>query len=178
LKSPMVERLDIVENCMPVMEAAAVFFPEEYDFVKRSPKGSLLVDDFRGYVRFAEDAYDIIAMDHSIQDPYQIGFFTIEFFEQLKRITRPGGVVMLLGKGLSWNTTRLSFKYIYRNTNHAVEPALRIGCLYLVQQEITGPAAEDYELVKDGLSAEEVVYSDEHVRRLADFKSLKAGTIH
>lgn len=168
LESPMLERLDIVENCMPVIEAASIFFPEEYAFVRNSKKGRLVVDDFRGYVRFADDEYDIIAMDHTLEDPYSIGFFTIEFFEQLKRILKPGGVVMLLGKGLSWNTTRLSFPYIYRNVNPAVEPALRSGCLYLAENPLGTPAVVDYQMVQEGLLPDEVVYTDERVRNLAE----------
>ena len=110
LKSPMVERLDIVENCAPMVEAAQVFFSPEFEYVEKSPKVRNIIDDFRGYVRFADEKYDIIAMDHSIEDPYAIGFFTVEFFDQLKRISKPGAVVMMLGKGLSWNTTRMSFE--------------------------------------------------------------------
>jgi predicted membrane-bound spermidine synthase len=117
LKSPMVERLDIVENCAPLVEAAQLFFAPESEYVEKSPKARNIIDDFRGYVRFADEKYDIIAMDHTIEDPYAIGFFTVEFFDQLKRISKPGAVVMMLGKGLSWNTTRMSFKYIYKNSN-------------------------------------------------------------
>ncbi|MEM5787663.1 MAG: hypothetical protein AAGU11_10110, partial [Syntrophobacteraceae bacterium] len=127
LKSPMVERLDVVENCFPLVEAARIYFPEEFKYVESSPKVRNIIDDFRGYVRFAQEKYDIVAMDHSIEDPYAIGFFTVEFFEQIKRITKPGGVVLQLGKGLSWNTTRLSFRHIYKNINPNTETALRNG---------------------------------------------------
>ena len=168
LKSPMVERLDIVENCEPLVDAARMFFPDEMKYVENSPKARNVIDDFRGYVRFAEEKYDIIAMDHSIEDPYAIGFFTVEFFDQLKQISNPRSVVLLLGKGLSWNTTRLSFKYIYKNNNPITENALRSGCLYMSDDEFTGPAAKDYVLLKDGLNVDEDVYSDERVGTLAE----------
>ncbi len=108
-----------------------------------------------------------------MEDPYAIGFFTVEFFEQIKRITNPNGVVMLLGKGLSWNTTRLSFKYIYKNKNPNIEIALRSGCLYLSDDEFTGPAAKDYVLVEEGLKMDEDVYSDQRVGTLADFGAVQ-----
>lgn len=168
IKSPLVERLDVVENCGPVVEAARIFFPEEMRLVESSPKARNVIDDFRGYVRFARERYDIIAMDHTMEDPYSIGYFTVEFFEQIKRILNPNGVVVLLGKGLSWNTTRLSFKYIYRNINPGIETALRSGCLYMADEPFTGPAARDYALVEDGLKIDEHVYSDERVGPLAD----------
>ncbi len=168
IKSPLVERLDVVENCGPVVEAARIFFPEEMRFVESSPKARNVIDDFRGYVRFATETYDIVAMDHTMEDPYSIGFFTVEFFEQIKRILNPNGVVMLLGKGLSWNTTRLSFKYIYRNINPNIETALRSGCLYMSDDPFTGAAARDYVLVEDGLKIGEDVYSDERIGPLAE----------
>ncbi|HOI96043.1 MAG TPA: hypothetical protein PK250_15170 [Syntrophobacter fumaroxidans] len=170
LSSPMVGKLDIVENCMPVIEAAEMFFPREYELALQSKKSNFIVDDFRGFVRFTKERYDIIALDHSIEDPYAIGFFTLEFFDQLKRITRPGGVVLLLGKGTSWNTTRLSFKHVYRNIDPRINSWLRKGCLYLAQEEFQGVAARDYETVRDGLSAEEPVYSDEEVQQLAEYQ--------
>ncbi len=173
LKSPMVKRLDIVENCEPVVEAASIFFPDELKYVRNSPKARNIIDDFRGYIRFAEEKYDIIAMDHTMEDPYAIGFFTVEFFEQVKRIMSPNGVVMLLGKGLSWNTTRLSFKYIYRNNNQKIETALRSGCLYMSDGEFTGPSAKDYDLVEEGLEMGEDVYSDQRVGTLADLGVVK-----
>lgn len=167
VRSPAVERLDIVENCDPIVEAARIFFPKEYQFVMHSAKANMIVDDFRGYVRFADEQYDIIAMDHSIEDPYAIGFFTVEFFDQLKRITKPDGVVMMLGKGLSWNTTRLSFKYIYRNINPDTEAFLMTGCLWLSEEPFLDQAAGDYQLVTDGLIPDGVVYSDQWVGPLS-----------
>jgi spermidine synthase len=173
LKSPLVERLDIVENCAPLVEAAQMFFSPEFEYVERSPKVRNIIDDFRGYVRFADEKYDIIAMDHSIEDPYAIGFFTVEFFDQLKRISKPGAVVIMLGKGLSWNTTRISFKYLYKNIDPRIEPALRFGCLYMSQKEFTGPAAGNYKLITEGLRAQEDVYSDDVVRPLTESEMTK-----
>ncbi len=173
LRSPMVKRLDIVENCKPLVEAASIFFPNEMEYVKNSPKARSIIDDFRAYIRFSGEKYDIIAMDHTMEDPYSIGFFTVEFFEQIKRITNPNGVVMLLGKGLSWNTTRLSFKYIYKNINPHIEIALRSGCLFMSNDEFTGPAARDYVMPNEGLKMDEDVYSDQRVGTLADLGVVK-----
>lgn len=163
LASPLVTRMDIIENCGPVIEAARIFFPEEFRFVAKDKRAHFVVDDFRGYVRFANQKYDIVALDHTLQDPYSIGFFTAEFFNQVKRVMNPGGIVLLLGDGLSWNTTRMSFKYVYKNINPDTEHALRLNLFYLTDKEITGPAAEDYEPVTDGLVPGGLVYSDERI---------------
>ena len=163
LESPLVTRMDIIENCGPVIDAARKFFPEEYDRVTKDQRANFVVDDFRGYVRFADLKYDIIALDHTLQDPYSIGFFTTEFFQQLKRIMNPDGIVLLLGDGLSWNTTKRCFRYAYKNINPRTEHALRLNLFYLTDQPISGPAASDYALVPDGLTPGGLIYSDEKV---------------
>jgi hypothetical protein len=158
--------MDIIENCGPVIEAARHFFPEEFQSVEKDKRANFVVDDFRGYVRFTDQKYDIVALDHSLQDPYSIGFFTVEFFDQVKKVLNPGGIVLLLGEGLSWNTTRMSFKYVYKNINPQTELALRLNLFYLTDEPVTGPAAEDYQMVKDGLLPGGLIYSDEKVLQL------------
>jgi predicted membrane-bound spermidine synthase len=177
LESPQVKRMDIIENCGPVIEAAKLFFPEEFDVVEKDERAVFVVDDFRGFVRFTDQKYDIIALDHSLQDPYSIGYFTSEFFNQLKTIMNPGGVVMLLGKGLSWNTTKMCFKYAYKNINPQTEHALRLNLYYLTDEPFTGPAASDYELMKDGLSPDGLIYSDEKVFQLTRSERASSGGI-
>jgi predicted membrane-bound spermidine synthase len=166
LESPLVRSMDIIENCGPVIEAASIFFPEEFRFVTKDKRANFVVDDFRGYVRFTEQKYDIIALDHTLQDPYSIGFFTVEFFDQLKKTMNPGGIVLLLGDGLSWNTTKMSFRYVYKNINPQTEHALRLNLFYLTDEKFTEPAVNDYQLVKDGLLPGGLIYSDERVVRL------------
>ena len=167
LRSPLLERLDVVENCDPVIEAGQRFFPTEYVKVTTDPRTRMIVDDFRGFARFTRERYDVIALDHSLQDPYQIGFFTTEFFGRLKEILNDGGVVLLLGGGLSWNTTRLSFRYIYKNVAQGIEPHIQHHCLYLTDQPFRPEVVADYRLVTDRLIPGGVVYSDEKVWRVA-----------
>lgn len=163
LESPLVTRMDMIENCGPVIEAARRFFPEEYDRVSKDKRAHFVVDDFRGYVRFAEQKYDVIALDHTLQDPYSTGFFTTEFFQQLKRIMNPDGIVLLLGDGLSWNTTKRCFRYAYKNINPQTEHALRLNLFFLTDQPIREPTAGDYALVQDSLTPDGLIYSDERV---------------
>ena len=114
LKSPLAQRVDTIENCAPVMDASKQFFPEEYQSATTDPRSHILVEDFKNYVRFTDRTYDIILLDHSITDPYYSGFFTVEFYDQIKRIMKPHAVVASLGTGLSYDTTRSSFPYMYR----------------------------------------------------------------
>ncbi|MBF0485516.1 MAG: hypothetical protein HQL16_03270 [Candidatus Omnitrophica bacterium] len=165
LSWPNLERLDIIENCGPVVEAGKKFFPKEYAKVMNDPRAHIIVDDFRGYARFTHEKYDVIALDHSLQDPYQIGFFTTEFFGRLKDIMNDQGVVILLGGGLSWNTTRLSFPYIYKNNTPGIEPHIQHNCLYMATRPFRPEIAANYALIMDPLEPNGIVYSDERVWR-------------
>ena len=175
LASPQVKRMDIIENCGPVIEAAKQFFPKEFDSVERDDRAFFVVDDFRGFVRFTDQKYDIIALDHSLQDPYSIGYFTTEFFSQLKTIMNPGGIVMLLGEGLSWDTTKMCFKYAYKNIDPQTEHALRLNLYYLTDEQFTGSAARDYELVQETSSPGGLIYSDEKVFQLTRSEMTSGG---
>lgn len=166
LKSPLVTRMDIIENCGPVIDAARKFFPEEYARVSGDERARFVVDDFRGYVRFARQRYDIVALDHTLQDAYSIGLFTTEFFQQLKQIMHPDGIVLLLGDGLSWSTTRRCFRYAYKNINPRTEHALRLNLFFLTDQPISEPTARDYTLVQNPLEPGGLIYSDERVSLL------------
>jgi len=117
LSSANTVRVDTIENCLPVIEAGKLFFPGEYRASATDPRSHILIEDFRRYIRFTDRRYDIVLLDHSILDPYYAGFFTTDFFVQLKRILKPGGVVASLGIGLSWNTTHAVFPYIYTYTD-------------------------------------------------------------
>lgn len=165
LALPQVEQLDIIENCDPIVEAGKIFFPDEFGRVMNDRRARLIVDDFRGYVRFAKEKYDVIALDHSLQDPYSIGFFTTEFFEQLKSRLTDGGVVLLLGEGLSWNTNRLPFPYIYKNNEAHIEPHVRKNCQYLALKPFPDRLAGRYTLVDVPAEQGGLVYSDDLIWR-------------
>jgi spermidine synthase len=165
LSSPLLKRLDIVENCDPVVEAGRRFFPKEYARVVADPRARMIVDDFRGFARFTKERYDVIALDHSLEDPYQIGFLTTEFFDQLKAILEDGGVVLLLGDGLSWNTTRMSFRHIYKNVAPDIEPHIQHHCLYMTDEPFRPEVAVDYQRLTNRVDPGGLVYSDHRVWR-------------
>lgn len=130
--------VDTVENTPPVLEAGEIYFPKEYAQVTTDPRSNIIMGDFRNFIRFTRKTYDIVLLDHSIIDPYYSGFFTLEFFDQLKRILKPGGVIASLGVGLSYDTMRASFPYIYHYTGSGRE-LVRDSGFFLAMQ----PFAED-----------------------------------
>ncbi|MBF0483171.1 MAG: hypothetical protein HQL25_00545 [Candidatus Omnitrophica bacterium] len=165
LNSPQTEGIYIVENCGPIVEAGKRFFPKEYVKVMRDPRAHMIIDDFRGYLRFTKEKFDIVAIDHSLQDPYSSGFFTVDFFELLKKKMNPDGLVILIGDGLSGKTTRVSFKYIYRNIDPNIQRHVRENCLYMSDQPIGEWAAKDYAVVDRIADNKELVFYDDRVER-------------
>lgn len=131
LRSEQAVRVDTVENSLPVLEAGKRFFPAEYELSVSSSRSRILIEDFRKYIRFTDRRYDIILLDHNVIDPYFAGFFTVEFFAQLKKILNPRGVIALYGAGMSWDTTQASFPYIYRNVDPSASPIIRENGLFL-----------------------------------------------
>jgi len=163
LESPLVKRVDTVENCLQVIEASKKFFPEEYRAVAEDTRSHIIIQDFRNYVRFAKIKYDIITLDHSIVDPVYSGYFTMDFFEQLNNLLNPNGVIALLGEGASWNTTSLSFNYIYKNINPETEPFIRKNVYFLTMEKIDEKVAANYTQIEKAQFSKGPIYSDNNV---------------
>lgn len=161
-----------VENTGPVLEAGKIYFPVEYATVFNDPRSVVLMKDFRNYIRFTEKKYDIVLLDHSIIDPYYSGFFTLEFFDQIKKILKPGGVVASLGVGLSYDTMRQSFPYIYRYTAPGKELISDSG-FFLTMAPIVGDAAEKFTPEGSEFYGEPV-YSDRRVSGASIGTALRA----
>ncbi|MBI5018860.1 fused MFS/spermidine synthase [Candidatus Gottesmanbacteria bacterium] len=172
LSSSKTTSVDTVENTGPVLEAGEIYFPEEYKVVITDPRSRVIMKDFRNYIRFTEKKYDIVLLDHSIIDPYYSGFFTLEFFDQVKNILKPGGVVASLGVGLSYDTIRQAFPYIYRYTTPGRELISDSG-FFLTTMPLGGDAALQF-TPEGPESGGEPVYSDRRVRGASVNTALKA----
>jgi spermidine synthase len=136
LRSEQALNVDTVENSAAVVRAGARFYPNEYERIMTDRRSRILLRDFRNYIRFTDRRYDIIVLDAWMRDPYASGFYTTEFWEQLKRILKPNGVVASLTIGLSWYTTESSFPYIYRNIDPTVSEWFRRGVLFLSREPL------------------------------------------
>jgi spermidine synthase len=165
LRSERVLSVDTVENSAAVIDAGALFYRDEHELITTDRRSRILVRDFRNHIRFTERRYDIIVLDHSISDPYAVGFFTKEFFEQLKRILKPGGVVASLGVGLSQHTTESNFPYIYRNIDPAVSRFFRGSVLFLSREPLSQRFESSYARI--GASPHGLLYTDHRIYGLA-----------
>lgn len=172
LSSPKVNSVDTVENTAPVLEAGAIYFPEEYRSVTTDIRSRIILRDFRNYIRFTDKKYDVVLLDHSIIDPYYSGFFTLEFYAQLKKILKPGGVVASLGVGLSYDTMRTAFPYVYRYSAPGRELISDSG-FFLSVSPFRAEVVTDY--TEAGLEFfGEPIYSDRRVTGNSPGTALKA----
>ncbi len=94
LKHPTVQVLDYVEPDPEVIRVAEEFLPPEETQVLRDPRVRILHGDAGSMVRRLRKTYDVILSN--VGDPLNAGsnrFYTREFFERLRRLLRPGGIV-------------------------------------------------------------------------------------
>jgi len=164
--------VDTVENTAPVLEAGKIFFPKEHALVTTDARSRIVMGDFRNFIRFTDKKYDIVLLDHSIIDPYYSGFFTLEFFDQLKRILKPGGVVASLGVGLSYDTMRVSFPYVYRYSGSGRE-LIRDSGYFLAMRPFAESVTQNFTEEGPELGGEPI-YSDRRVTGNSIHTALKA----
>jgi spermidine synthase len=172
LLSSKVKSVDTIENTAPVLEAGEIYFPKEYQLVTTDPRSQIILRDFRNYIRFTDKKYDVVLLDHSIIDPYYSGFFTLEFYSQLKKILQPGGVVASLGVGLSYDTMRTSFPYVYTYISPGRELISESG-FFLSMSPFRSEVAPHFAEVGPEIYGEPI-YSDHRVTGNSLHTALKA----
>jgi len=99
-KHDCVEQVTHCEIDAGVVEAAKTFFPSlAVGF--NNPKGKLVIGDGVAFARDAKDAsYDVVIVDSSDPVGPAEGLFSKEFFANIHRILRPGGVLCTQGECL------------------------------------------------------------------------------
>ena len=86
--------VDVVELADAVVSAAQHFAPINYDVLNR-PNVHLRVDDGRNHMMLTPKRYDVVTAD--ITQPIYAGagnLYSREYFELMRRVLKPGGVVM------------------------------------------------------------------------------------
>lgn len=93
LKHP-IERLDYVELDPLIIKMAEEYLPEAYSRPLRDQRVTIINEDGRRFVKMARRRYDCVIVD--IGSPYtaQLNrYYTVEFFEEVKRILKEGGIL-------------------------------------------------------------------------------------
>jgi spermidine synthase len=86
--------VDVVELSGGVRRANR-FFAEYNNHILDDPQVHLRIDDGRNYVLGADRRYDVIqaGIIHPGLNSGNAGFYTVDFYEDCKRLLRPGGIV-------------------------------------------------------------------------------------
>jgi spermidine synthase len=88
-----IDRLDIAENCVPVIKASRYFDDWNRNALK-DPRTKLWVEDARTVLKLRSQQYDVIITEPS--NPWTVGvgsIFSREFYELVARRLKPGGIV-------------------------------------------------------------------------------------
>jgi spermidine synthase len=88
-----IERLDIAENCVPVINASH-YFDDWNRSCLRDPRTRLWVEDARTVLKLRSQMYDVIITEPS--NPWTVGvgsIFSREFYELVDSRLKPGGIV-------------------------------------------------------------------------------------
>jgi spermidine synthase len=126
-----VERIDCVELCQGVIEAASHFLPSNHD-VLQNPKVHLTIEDARNYILAMPDRYDLILSD-SIHPTYAGNgtLYSQDYFKLCREKLNPGGYVsfwlpMYLLSTRDYKTIVKTFQSVFPNVtiwyvNNAIE---------------------------------------------------------
>ncbi len=93
LASPHLDRLDTVEIEPEMVEGSKYFMPVNYRAYD-DPRSHIHFDDAKAYFAWAGDKYDFIISEPT--NPWVSGvssLFTTEFYQEVKRYLKPGGVL-------------------------------------------------------------------------------------
>lgn len=92
LKHPSVERVDKCEIDVGVVNVAKKFFPTNAAAFN-DPRFTLIVDDAAKYLQYTTQKYDVIISDSSDPVGPAETLFSSSFFESLRNVLNPGGVI-------------------------------------------------------------------------------------
>jgi spermidine synthase len=165
LKHESVERCDLVDIDGAVIEESKKFFPRIAASFAH-PKANAIVGDGAAFVNHKTDAYDVIIVDSSDPAGPASVLFGEEFYRNVHRALRPGGIVCSQGESVwlhlelistlkKFFTSTIGFaKSYYGMIYIPTYPCGSIGCLIGTKSEETDPTKPIRALpaeVQDGL---------------------------
>ncbi len=131
LKHRSVERVIMAELDPQVVEACRRYLPGFHAGAFDHPAVRFHFGDGRAYVENCTEQFDAVVLDltNPIGDSLSARLFTVEFYEKVRGILNPGGVVVVQSDAVSlYGLT--SFATIYR-TIREVFPTVHVGATYM-----------------------------------------------
>lgn len=129
LKHPSVESCDLVDIDGAVIEQSKVFFPQVAVSFS-NPKANAIVGDGAAFVKDKENVYDVIIIDSSDPEGPASVLFGAEFYGNVKRALRPGGIVCSQGES-AWIHKPIIEKMIKFLRNDVGFATVQYGMIYI-----------------------------------------------
>jgi spermidine synthase len=98
LKYIDVKRVDFIEPDPEIIKLAEEYLPSSATVALSDHRVRIFHEDAGSFVRGAEQAYDVVLLN--IGDPLNLQlnrFYTVEFYRQIKKLLRPGGIFSFAG---------------------------------------------------------------------------------
>ena len=111
-KHESVKRVVLAEIDEAVIKASVDYMPSIGCALTGNPKLEIYAGDAIEYVRRAREDFDLVIVDSSDPVGFAEGLFTREFYSNISRALRPGGMVTIQGES-PWLNYRPMIKRIY-----------------------------------------------------------------
>lgn len=125
LKHPEVQRVELVEIDAQVLEVCQRFWPDARQ-AAQDPRVRLVVADASVHVKAAGDAYDVVLVDAPDPGGPAVPLFSEEFYRDLRRVLRPGGLLAAQSGGL-WFQRELTGQLLRHAAAHFPKAAVYLA---------------------------------------------------
>ncbi len=154
---PQLARIDCVEICQTVLDAASLLRASNHGILElNDPRFNLVIDDVRSYLRFANMQYDVIATDCTdLRYKTNANLYDYEYFTLCRQhLTDDGMVVVWMPlAGLSDEAFRVALRTFYRVFPHmAIWYMNNEATHYILLLGTPRPLRFDYQRMEQRLS--------------------------
>ncbi len=110
----IVKQLNRLDYNVDVVEIDKRIFNVSVDFFNLDPETNVHIDDARHFIKIAEKKYDIVIFDTFLSESVPEHLLTIEGFEDVKKILKPGGMIMSNFYGYIKGEKGLAARSVYK----------------------------------------------------------------
>jgi spermidine synthase len=113
-KHDAVKRVVLAEIDESVIRASIDYIPSISAALKDNPKLKIRIGDAVEYIQQVREKFDLVIVDSSDPVGFAEGLFSFEFYTNVSKALRPGGMVTIQGES-PWYNYRPMIKRIYNN---------------------------------------------------------------
>jgi spermidine synthase len=117
LRYPSVQRLVLIDIDAEIIQHIKTFLPEWHQGSFDNPKVDLKIMDGKEFVQKSSEKFDVIVIDvcDKLSDNSVIDLYTPEFYQAVKKILTPSGILVVQSMEMDINRTNKDQLHVYRN---------------------------------------------------------------